>query len=275
MTAVQISEFCSRNPTILNLVEFQLSGGQDRRRTPPSRRVTPRFGPQRFGSHMRGDLSSVAYVQETLQLLFGLLSNLMLPSNPNDGHQAIVDYLNDKRDTTIVTTNYDCCMDRSLIKNKVGFSYTIDFSNNHVLPTPKGKPIQLTKLHGSLNWFYCETCQVVSLIDIEQAVDNYETGSGEYPIVSVCRDCGGQRRGLLVPPHAMKFDVAPPLQPLIANAARAFSDKSLIIVVGFSFSDADMYISRMIIKAMQDSPQTKIIIVDPDSDVIQAHPQKV
>ena len=258
LTAVQISAFCSRNPTILSLVEFQLFGSQNIRRSPAFN--------QR--SRMRTDVSSVAYVQDTLQLLFGLLSNLMLPSNPNACHQAIVDYLDDKRDTTIVTTNYDFCMDRSLIDNEVRFSYTIDFTNPHVMRTPKGQEIQLIKLHGSLNWFYCETCQAVSLIDIEQAVKNYEKERGEYAIVSVCKNCGGQRRGLLVPPHAMKFDAAPPLQPLIANATNAFSDKSLIVVVGFSFSDADIYISRMLIKAMQDSPSTRILIVDPDSNVI-------
>ena len=264
LTAVQISAFCSRNPSILSLVELQLFDRQQLHRGMPGPGA-PRFRQQ---TRMRADAVSTAYLHDTFQLLFGLLSNLMLPSNPNNCHQAIVDYIRSKPGTSIVTTNYDCCMDRSLIKNKMPFSYTIEFANGEVLNSVQEEAVQLIKLHGSLNWFYCETCQVVRLLDIEQAVRNYENNLAEYPIISVCRECGGQSRGLLVPPHAMKFDVAPPLQPLIAYAAQAFTGKSLIVVVGFSFSDADLYISRMLIKAMQSSEETKLVIVDPAPDVI-------
>ena len=259
LTAVQISAFCSRHPEILRLVEFQLFRDEGRGRERP--RLMPGL--------TRTDGSSVAYIQETLQVLFGLLSNLMLPGRPNTGHQAIADYLKANQSTPIITTNYDCCMDLALINNDIPFSYTVDFANPHVLPNPSNEAVSLIKLHGSLNWFYCETCQEVWVIDIVQTVADYENDSGEYPIIGVCRRCGGQRRGLLVPPHAMKFDVAPPLQPLISNAASRFEDRTLIVVVGFSFADADLYISRMLIKAMQASSNTRLVIVDPDRSVSQ------
>lgn len=259
LTAVQISAFCSRNPGILSLVEFQLFG--EEAVTRQRRLLRPR--------PIRADVSSVAYMQDTLQVLFGLLSNLMLPANPNKGHQAIVEYITNKPSTPIVTTNYDCCIDLALINNKVPFSYTVDFVNPHVLRNTSDTTCPLIKLHGSLNWFYCETCQEVRLIDIRQTVEDYTNQRGEYPIISVCNQCGGQRRGLLVPPHAMKFDIAPPLQPLIADAASYFEKGTLIVVVGFSFADADVYISRMLIKAMQASDRTKMVIVDPDSTVAE------
>ena len=208
-------------------------------------------------------------MQDTLQVLFGLLSNLMLPASPNKGHQAIAEYLTSKPSTPIVTTNYDCCIDLALINNNVPFSYTVDFVNPHVLRNTSDAACPLIKLHGSLNWFYCETCQEVRLIDISQTVGDYTNQRGEYPIISVCNECGGQRRGLLVPPHAMKFDIAPPLQPLIADAASYFEKGTLIVVVGFSFADADLYISRMLIKAMQASNRTKLVIVDPDATVAE------
>ena len=257
LTAVQISAFCSRNPGILSLVEFQLFGEEDLHRS--RRLVMPR--------PIRADVSSVAYMQDTLQVLFGLLSNLMLPANPNKGHQAIVEYLRNKPSTPIVTTNYDCCIDLALINNNVPFSYTVDFVNPNVLGNTSDTASPLIKLHGSLNWFYCETCQEVRLIDIKQTVGDYTNQRGEYPIISVCNECGGQRRGLLVPPHAMKFDIAPPLQPLIAEAASYFEKGTLVVVVGFSFAEADLYISRMLIKAMQASNRTKMFIVDPDDTV--------
>ena len=264
LTAVQISAFCSRNPGILSLVEFQLFGEEadDILQRQLSRR------------RIDADVSSVAYIEETLQVLFGLLSNLMLPASPNKGHQAIVDYLSSNSSTPIITTNYDCCIDLALIENNVEFSYNIDFANSGSSEHTSGTVCPLIKLHGSLNWFYCETCQEVRLIDIRKTVIDYTNDQGEYPISSVCNKCGGQKRGLLVPPHAMKFDIAPPLQPLIASTASYFERSTLIVVVGFSFADADLYISRMLIKAMQGSDRTKMIIVDPDASVIEKVRQK-
>ena len=256
LTAVLISELCSRNPSILKLVEHQLLNVSERDRIEDP--VAP---------PVHANVASVAYVQETLQLLFGLLTSLMLPARPNKGHEALVEYIEQNLHTTIVTTNYDCCMDLALIKKGVGFTYDLEFANPSVLPNRPGLPVSLIKLHGSLNWFYCETCQTVRLIDIERVVDDYECDSGEYPIISVCYECGGQRRGLLVPPHAMKFDVASPLQPLILRAADELENKTLITVVGFSFSEADAYIFRMLVKAMQGSNDTKLLIIDPNPEV--------
>ena len=259
LTAAQISAFCSTHPRILNIIGFQLFGeGTDER---PSRLA------RRRRSHT--DASSVAYVQDTLQMLFGLLSNLMLTARPNAGHQAIVEFVKRAPTTPIITTNYDCCIDLALINNEVPFSYTLDFANPNLEDYMHDASCSLIKLHGSLNWYHCETCQEVRLIDIKRTVDDYTNQRAEYAIVSVCNKCGGQRRGLLVPPQAMKFDVSPSLQPLIFRAATCFEKATLIVVVGFSFSDADVYISRMLIKAMQESAKTRIAVVDPDSSVTE------
>lgn len=122
----------------------------------------------------------------------------------------------------------------------------------------------LIKLHGSLNWYYCETCQQVYLIDIEKTQKEYLNNESCYSVIAVCKECGGQRRGLLVPPLAMKFEMSPPLTPLIEKAQDVFNKADLIVVVGFSFADADMYISRMLTKSMQINKNAKIVLFDPD-----------
>lgn len=260
LTAVQILEFCSRNPNILDLVQYQLFGN----RTERDFQMSP----------VRNDVSSVAFLQDTLQVLFALLSNLMLPAKPNAGHNAIVKYLNKQTETTIITTNYDCCIDLALIEANVSCEYEIEFANNKTASTQSQRKTSLIKLHGSLNWFYCETCQAVWIIDIAKTVQAYLEKSGEYPIISVCSQCGGQRRVLLMPPHAIKFNVASPLQPLIAHAANYFENATLIVAVGFSFADADQYITRMISKALQASSNAKLIIIDPIIDVVSKVQEK-
>jgi NAD-dependent SIR2 family protein deacetylase len=252
LTAAQLSEYCARNRAVLGLVDFLLF-----------REPAPE--PSFLGRRRRApvDVSSVALLQETLQILFGLLSSRMLPAPPNGAHQAIAAFVKEHANTSVITTNYDCCMDRALATAGLEFKYEVEFANTG----PETGKIPLLKLHGSLNWFYCETCQHVFLIDIERTVKDYLDDRALYPVIGVCKDCGGQRRGLLVPPLAMKFDVPPPLNPLLDRAEAAFGEAELIAVVGFSFAEADLYLTRMLTKAMQNTT-AQLLIVDPDFDVV-------
>lgn len=157
LTAAQLGEFCSRNPTVLSVLDFLLFGAR-------SQEV-----PTRRRARGLADPASVAFLQDTLQILFGLLSSRMLPARPNTGHEAIAKYVSQVRDASIVTTNYDCCMDIALSEVQRAVDYQLDFSNREQDESVAEKTT-LLKLHGSLNWFYCETCQDVHLIDIEKSV---------------------------------------------------------------------------------------------------------
>jgi len=118
LTAAQLATFCSRSPTVLGLVNFLLYG--DGVPEGPSRQ-------RRLES--AADVASVAFLQDTLQVLFGLLSSTMLPAKPNAAHQAIADYAKHKQGTAIITTNYDCCMDLALGQHGKDFLYQVDFAN--------------------------------------------------------------------------------------------------------------------------------------------------
>jgi len=100
-------------------------------------------------------------------------------------------------------------------------------------------------------------------------VKNFTADKFPYPVISICKTCGGQRRALVVPPLAIKFDIAPPLTPAAVHASDAFENSELVVVVGFSFAEADLYISRMLSKSMQASSKQGIIIIDPDPRVAQ------
>ncbi len=194
----------------------------------------------------------------------------MLPASPNAAHEAIGRYMKGHPGASVITTNYDCCMDLALGEVSKDFSYQVDFANVEDASTEaeRGRT-RLIKLHGSLNWFYCETCQEVQMIDIGPMVKNFLEDRAPYPVIGICKDCGGQRRGLLVPPLAMKFDLAPPLAPLVTHAKEAFEQAELIVVVGFSFADADVYISRMLSKSMQLASSQRLVVVDPEQSVIE------
>lgn len=263
LTAAQIATFCSRNGIVLQLLNYLLYRIPDEDRFGSG--SLPRTPVRRRGPG-RADISSVAFLQDTLQVLFGLLASTMLPAKPNEAHLSIARHVeNSLNGPGIVTTNYDCCMDIALREQGRGFNYGIN-------PGPSGSPDDdqlLIKLHGSLNWYYCETCQQVTIVEIDQLIHHYASESLPYPVIAVCSRCGGQRRGLLVPPLAMKFDVAPPLTPLLDLANQQFEKADLVVVVGFSFADADVYISRMLSKSMQVKAEQKLLIVDPEIEVTE------
>lgn len=272
LTAAELATFSSRNPTILRLLNYLLYR-TDSEGPVSSSRVYQFFGETMEPVRARaenyvGDLASVAFLQDTLQVLFGLLSSTMLPAKPNAAHKAIALYAKERPSAYIITTNYDCCVDLALGDVSNDFIYRIDFSNvDDQRQFAAEDCTKLIKLHGSLNWFYCETCQEVQLIDIRRTVKSFQSDETVYPVIGICKDCGGQRRGLLVPPLAMKFDAAPPLTPLLREAKLAFDTADLIVVVGFSFAEADVYISRMLSKSMQASARQRLLIVDPDHEV--------
>jgi NAD-dependent SIR2 family protein deacetylase len=255
LTAAQLAEYCGRNPTVLRLIEFLLYREGEEPRT------------RKFGPRSRVDIGSVAFLQDTLQVLFGLLSSRMLPAKPNPVHTAIAHYLQSRADSTVITTNYDCCIDLALGRDGKDFDYRMTFANSK---NGGGDNLSnLIKLHGSLNWFYCDSCQKVNLIDISKAIKDFEADSSPYPVIGVCKGCGGQRRGLLVPPLAMKFDLAPALNPLLELANERLTKASVLVVVGFSFAEADQYISRMVSKWMQGNDQNRLVIFDPNHGVAE------
>jgi len=274
LTAAQLATFCSRNPIVLQLINYLLYGGQsDEPYDIPS--FVRSWGSETIESTRSrrsrdpvADLSSVAFLQDTLQVLFGLLSSTMLPATPNPAHEAIMKYVREQSNSSIVTTNYDCCMDLALGNVGKDLEYGIEFKNATHDTSPGNQCTRLIKLHGSLNWFYCETCQDIQLVDIREMVNNFLDDKALYPVIGICKGCGGQRRGLLVPPLAMKFDLAPPLTPLVGNAKATFDTADLIVVIGFSFADADIYISRMLIKSMQTKAGQKLLIMDPDERIV-------
>jgi NAD-dependent SIR2 family protein deacetylase len=255
LTAAQLAEYCGRNPIVLRLIEFLLYRDADESRL------------RKYGPRSRVDIGSVAFLQDTLQVLFGLLSSRMLPAKPNLIHSAIADYVKSRSDSTIITTNYDCCIDLALGQDGKDFDYRMTFANSKFA---NGETLSnLIKLHGSLNWFYCDTCQKVNLIDISKAIRDFEADSSPYPVIGVCKGCGGQRRGLLVPPLAMKFDLAPALNPLLELANERLAKASVLVVVGFSFAEADQYISRMVSKWMQSNTNNRLVIFDPNRAVAE------
>jgi len=215
LTAAYISNFAAKNPSITALLDyFIFSGGRElsdeegliipRRRTLRSSEI---------------DVSSISFLQDTLQTLFGLLTSTMISTSPNPTHQAIVEFIKEHKNASIITTNYDGCMDEALLEENIPLKGTVSGENED-----NPDAIQLIKMHGSINWAYCDSCQDVREFDLLELKKIYEEDILSYPVIGVCKKCGGSRRPLLVPPLSFKFLMFPNLIDIWNSARQAIEE---------------------------------------------------
>ncbi|MCW3133790.1 MAG: SIR2 family protein [Methanophagales archaeon] len=258
LTAAYISNFVARNPNITALLDyFIFSGGRElseeeylirRRRVSRTTEI---------------DVSSISFLQETLQTLFGLLTSTMISASPNPTHKAIVNFIKEHKNTSIITTNYDGCMDEALLKDKIPLKGTISGENED-----NPSAVQLIKMHGSINWAYCDSCQDVREFDLLELKKIYEEDELSYPVIGICKKCGGLRRPLLVPPLSFKFLMFPNLIDIWNSARQSIEEADYLIIVGYSFSEADTYITKIISRSMSMKTTQKMVIVNTNSKLV-------
>lgn len=249
LTAAYISDFAATDQNIADLVHYFLfSQGSE----PPNESPRP-------------DVTSVKFTQETLQTLFGLLTSTMISKNPNPTHESIREFATAYENISIVTTNYDCCIDEELVESGIGLTGTIGEEN------PKGheETVELLKMHGSINWEYCESCQNVGKSHFPELKQNYMGDRQSYSVVGICPNCYARRRPLLVPPISFKFLMFPDLIDIWYQARDRIAHADYIIVVGYSFADADAYLSKIISQAMDEDSDKQLVLINPNSEVTQ------
>jgi len=210
--------------------------------------------------------SSITVVQDTLQNLFSLITSTMINATPNNAHNSIANFALNNENVSIVTTNYDICMDEAISENKI--EYGLDFSvyppENEV---DKKNLIELIKMHGSINWHYCDSCQRLHKVDFE-VIRNIRNNNQTYPIVGVCQNpsCQSIQTPLIVPPLLYKFILFPNLIEIWNRARELVFKAKYIVVSGYSFSEADTYISKIVSQSMNENPNQVLIVNDISQD---------
>jgi len=252
LTAAHIANFAAKSRGVLGLLDYFLFHRQEREPRPSGLRVSRSVVPQ-------SDISAVALLQGTLETLFTLLMEPMISAQPNAGHKAIVQLVRYHTKTTIVTTNYDGCIDQALEEAAIPCEYFIGTSYPE-----SSSDTHLMKMHGSINWSYCDSCQEMKKYDLKTVRESYERDTLSYPVIGICKNCGGQRRPMIVPPLSFKFLMFPPLTGLWDAIGCALDNSSVIVVVGYSFSEADPHIIKMINRTMGSDSKKKLVIVDTD-----------
>ena len=241
LTAIDITRSAVADAPMRGLVEGLLLGGPSDRRGRPA--------PSR--QQLR-DAGLADRLQETTQTLFSLLVGMMRKASPNAFHAALADRAQTLGNLSVITTNYDISVERALGTGSYWYGGidSVTASSTAVL-----------KLHGSLNWFACSSCDEVVAAGLEDVASL--TSARLYPVVSQCEECDALAPHLIVPPIRIKLAEHPVLLEVRQLAEDALRDAEFVAFVGYSFSETDEYVLKMVSRAVANS-NTDILVFDTD-----------
>lgn len=178
----------------------------------------------------------------------------------NWNHIKLIDNLKSKRllsKTFFISTNYDLLIDNALIKlfPTYKLDYSIDFINfekkysTWKKISDKDRRIKLFKIHGSLNWMFCPSCNSIKITPKRKGVNQmlYARELVEKDIR--CGDCETDYRPIIIPPTFYKNMSNVFLSNIWNKAERELLKTDHLVFCGYSFPDADMHIKYLVKRA--------------------------
>ncbi len=193
------------------------------------------------------------------------------------------------KNVSVISFNYDTLLEQAFDKiyqKGAYIDYCIHFMNyeareelrnfNFWIDPKRGVPFEtgkeltaykIIKLHGSLNWKYCNCCNQVLLTPWDKEID---LNSGKfwgytYPENEkyhyICPQDGTEFETLIMPPSYTKHLNHPIISQLFAESARELRNAKKIVFVGYSLSDPDVHIRALVKKHI--THDAEIIVINP------------
>jgi len=153
------------------------------------------------------------------------------------------------KETAFISLNYDIIIDDVLTDLRPYFhlDYGIDFinferTNDWERPNPN-RSILLLKMHGSLNWLFCPTCNHLELTPKEKGAIKsfYESKK--------CQNCNTPMRSVIIPPTFNKEMSNPFIQQIFLRTDQILRQAERIFICGYSFPDADIHVKYILKRA--------------------------
>lgn len=179
-------------------------------------------------------------------------------------HIKLVNRLKDQgslRQTAFLSLNYDIIIDNVLVDlyEEFHLDYGINFINFEKeldwKRPDKDKAVLLLKIHGSLNWLYCPTCNHLELTPKEKGAIK-----ALYK-VKECGKCKTPMEPVIIPPTYYKEMTNPFIQRVFLKADKVLRSAERIFICGYSFPDADLHIKYLLKRAERFRGETPEIYV--------------
>lgn len=208
-------------------------------------------------------IEDIRQLKETLIALIAKTIKLDMETPKNKNHEILIKNLfdNNKFTYSFVNLNYDILLDKALFNlyPKFDVDYGIDLWRNYIAQDwtkPRDTKIYLLKPHGSLNWFYCPSCNSIYLHLI-----NEPRNTEIEPDIPECSYCSSKQTLFIIPPTFFKTLTNLNTAQILQNVQKEIANSDYLVFLGYSFPDADLHLKYIIKKAFQLSPKSREIIV--------------
>jgi len=162
-------------------------------------------------------------------------------------HKCLVNRLvaeNMLTQTAFISLNYDIIIDNVL--TELAFDFNIDYGLDSINANRKKQArssVLLLKLHGSLNWLYCPTCNNMEITPKKkQAIKTFYKEEK-------CSICHAPTSPIIIPPTLYKEMNNPFIQQIILKTDIILRNVEKIFFCGYSFSDSDMHLKYLLKRA--------------------------
>lgn len=197
----------------------------------------------------------------------------IIPSGTNTNFIKLVLKLADGgKKTSIITFNYDIALEYAFhwmkIKEPQYSQLLFDYCLEHE-KTPNAIPF--LKLHGSLNWYFCEKCKKFSFYnfsDLQLLAMHQKEGIIQCKSTNLC--CNNiYEDPYIVPPTWNKSEQYSGITAVWKRAAQELSEAEIIVVIGYSLPPTDQFFRFLYALGSEgESIIKKFIVFDPCKDIV-------
>ncbi len=169
---------------------------------------------------------------------------------------------------TIITMNYDCFLDASLVRVGVTPDYQLPSAEYPRDWAGLSARIVLLKLHGSANWLRCMSDFCKGKVWIWEG--RQPDGRLGYFYGAACPSCQRPIEPVIVPPTWAKGGQRDIFAPIWTRALRALQQAGRVFIIGYSMPETDAFFQYMLGLALATNEEIdQVIVVNPDPDVEQ------
>jgi hypothetical protein len=168
-----------------------------------------------------------------------------------------------------LSLNYDLLLDNAIadqrVRRHLDLDYGIDFRNFDVdwFRPRREQSILLLKLHGSLNWIWCPTCNSVKV------------GRGKKIVLEIwtefteCENDHTLQEPLIILPAWFKSYDNPHISTIWLKAEKALREAERVFFVGCSLRESDSRVRYLLKKSLfrPDGPSAAVVVVDKRRDM--------
>lgn len=183
----------------------------------------------------------------------------------------------ENRSVSVVTFNYDLCIDVAMAFNGMGPDYVLDGS----YAGPNRNPVQLMKLHGSINWASTETADEIKVIPVRDFLSKFsvplarrngfkkiDVGTRILKYFELLGQTDIKEEAVIVPPTWNKSDYHRNLSKVWEAAAKNLGEAQSIYVIGYSLPETDAFFKLLYaLGTVGDSPLRRFVVFNPDPAV--------